>query len=742
MKNYLLITFVVLLTANVAQSQSGWFSQSGNTTNNLNSVYFLDSYTGFTAGNGGIILKTTDGGRYWNPVSSGISSNLIAIHFTSVSNGIACGNSGVILGTTNTGNNWTTISGGTSNNLNSISFSDVNNGWICGIGGVILKTINGGINWTQQISGLSTDLNSIYFFDSQNGWCGGASGKMLKTINGGSTWLSAFDLGPLCTINSVRFSSISSGIALGYFATTPTPFSFVYKTIDAGNLWLFYQPNTTANLKTFFSKNNSYYWIAGDSGKIFLSYNSGINWAYSPSIYTERINALYFAEGNTGWAVGNNGTILKSIHSGGYDTLPTNRRDLAVVSLVVDNSAIISAKYRVVFQAPDTSYNICRSVNNGVTFDTVFSHVNIRDTAYKTVNGIKVKVQKIRYTAESPGLYRGNYGVIRDPVLSPDSIQTKNYGWEYIPPGNIFLKGSKLLIEVTKPWHSKSMSLSYPSKNTYLDVTSTVLPEGLRKIKIIFGASGQKAYYYKDTLTNYGYRIFKYSGIKDVPFRVYECDYTDSSSDDRQLNFGFVESSEVTGYFTNQFNFYSDSLGGKQVLYFFYSSYDTSVALYKTTDLFMNQKFFDIQYVWSPQLISPSGHFTEGDVFYIYPYTVTRPNIVSGYPLYYEFQSLPYVGVTGVSQNIPDKYYLSQNYPNPFNPATVIRFQLPAAEQVSLKIYDILGKEIAILFDGRLQPGEYQYRFDTRNYNISSGIYFYILTSGDYTETRKMILLK
>ncbi|MCX6150706.1 MAG: T9SS type A sorting domain-containing protein, partial [Ignavibacteriales bacterium] len=85
-------------------------------------------------------------------------------------------------------------------------------------------------------------------------------------------------------------------------------------------------------------------------------------------------------------------------------------------------------------------------------------------------------------------------------------------------------------------------------------------------------------------------------------------------------------------------------------------------------------------------------------------------------------------------------YDLSQNYPNPFNPSTVINYQIPEAGGVTLKVYDVLGKEVAALVDGRKDVGKYSVGFNASN--LTSGIYLYELRSNDYTSSKKMILVK
>jgi hypothetical protein len=89
---------------------------------------------------------------------------------------------------------------------------------------------------------------------------------------------------------------------------------------------------------------------------------------------------------------------------------------------------------------------------------------------------------------------------------------------------------------------------------------------------------------------------------------------------------------------------------------------------------------------------------------------------------------------------IPKAYTLAQNYPNPFNPETTIRFGIPQTGFISLKIFNILGEEIATLISENLKPGIYSVHWNATPF--ASGIYFYQLRAGSYSETKKLILLK
>ena len=103
--------------------------------------------------------------------------------------------------------------------------------------------------------------------------------------------------------------------------------------------------------------------------------------------------------------------------------------------------------------------------------------------------------------------------------------------------------------------------------------------------------------------------------------------------------------------------------------------------------------------------------------------------------------------VQTASNTIPEKIYLSQNYPNPFNPITKINYELRVTSDVELKVFDVLGKEVAVLVNERMDPGSYSVEFDARlstrqGSNLPSGIYFYTLRAGEFIETKRMILLK
>ena len=107
--------------------------------------------------------------------------------------------------------------------------------------------------------------------------------------------------------------------------------------------------------------------------------------------------------------------------------------------------------------------------------------------------------------------------------------------------------------------------------------------------------------------------------------------------------------------------------------------------------------------------------------------------------VYFNQERLPIVGINQNS-NTADRFELSQNYPNPFNPTTNIKYQIAKNSFVTIKVFDLLGKEVATLVSENQTPGTYSFDFDATQY--TSGVYFYKITAGNFTDVKKMVLVK
>jgi hypothetical protein len=402
------------------------------------------------------------------------------------------------------------------------------------------------------------------------------------------------------------------------------------------------------------------------------------------------------------------GTIY-SARNGDTLNLDFPIRDLALSPIIRNETLLQNAIYRVEIR-PDTTYMILRKLASSSGFtDTLqrgLKWVPIRTTAddsSRTFDGIFFNLQKLR-----------NFGVLQDPTLGTDSIQTRKYGWEYNPPGNRYLEGAKVIMNNQVPtWQSKSMSLTYPNPTWLTNQTSKLPVEKTRVIKIKYTGygNGQNAYRYLgytgDTIQDPSFlpfvvrrkalnNWFIFQDKREVPFKVYEIDPFDSSETERQLNCGFVENNRPIpqGNIDGKFDPNADSTGGNEYLYIFNSNYSDPAwdPIYSDTvsvlGLFLASRY-DIMYVWAPKLINSGSNFNVGDEFIIYPYAVQRPFYYSGStnPFFYQFTTVaplfgnqdnaknsnamnnikvvpnPYYGFSTLDRSTADKFVTFRNLP-------------------------------------------------------------------------------
>jgi hypothetical protein len=156
----------------------------------------------------------------------------------------------------------------------------------------------------------------------------------------------------------------------------------------------------------------------------------------------------------------------------------------------------------------------------------------------------------------------------------------------------------------------------------------------------------------------------------------------------------------------------------------------TDYGLYRSTNKGANWEKFNDSFNPSKKVIGISSDQSGGDTIYV----VTSDAVYKVWGAY--------VGIQQISTEIPKTFSLSQNYPNPFNPATKITFSISGTSvaQTFLSVYDALGREVTNLVNQQLHPGIYEVSWDASAY--PSGVYYYRLEAGSFSETKKMILLK
>ncbi len=310
----------------------------------LGCIFFQDPLKGWIVGSNGTILKTNDGGLSWISVVSPTTKSLNSICFSSLSTGTICGENGTVLSTQDGGANWVEKASGTTGNLSQVSFASQDTGIITGA--VILKSVDagiswhvvnstcgyisgcfpgpqvaygvgycghlvksddGGVNWYDLSSGTNKpEIRDSFFADAQSGWLLENGNRILFTGDGGETW-EGIDTTAFFS-DRIVFTDLLNGWSAG--------FGQIAHTADGGHSWTvqFLDPGHTLFLRDLAFTDPLHGWAVG-TDTILRTTNGGITW---DKLHVGPISpyAIFFADQNTGWIVGDAGKIMKTTDGG------------------------------------------------------------------------------------------------------------------------------------------------------------------------------------------------------------------------------------------------------------------------------------------------------------------------------------------------------------------------------------------------------------------------------------------
>lgn len=683
----------------------------------LNATKFISNNIGWAVGDCGTIIHTTDSGASWIQLLINTTESLNDIYFIDSNTGIIVGTQGLLLYSSDGGTNWISKSlPSFTNDLYGITFNDSNNGIISG-DQILLATIDGGLTWTVRWSTFSL-LIDVAMLDLNTWVTIGSNGIIYRTTNAGTNWNSVF-YGDF--YRSISFSNTNNGVVVGISGK-------IRRTTNGGIDWNLQSSGTTSELTDILFTDEINGYAIGWNSTIIKTSDGGISWSPQSSGTSFNLLGICMSDFNNGYIVGDWGKILKTTNSG------TNWLQLS--------SGVVLAQGEL---RGISFYNSTTGLSVGVNFEIsgmpnglIFKTTDGGTTWIQQLSEARYFLDKVQFINQNKGIIVGSYepslGVLQGLILS-----TSNGGATWLPQiisqvdiiadlsltdsNNGTVVGANGAIWRTTnggtTWNEQSSGTTYSLNGVSFIDTDNGMAVGENGI-ILRTTNGGDIWYEQ----NAGPFIDFY----DVQMLTVDICYSIAMQGIYKTTDGGSTWQHISNHSGNSLNFIDVNHG-------------TIVAgegcpnIFRTTDGGIN---------WSSQF--SRTNYPLHDVYFV---SIDKGWVVGKYGTILHTTN---GGVTFIDQEIEETKFnsslLSQNYPNPFNPSTVISYQLPVIGFVTLKVYDILGREVATLVNEEKPAGEYEVEFDATNLPsrqgsaLTSGIYFYQIKAGEFSETRKMVLLR
>ncbi len=691
----------------------------------LNSITTPDGVNVVAVGNLGKIFRSTNAGSSWASYTNN-SDNLNSV--TSFGNDVwIAGSAGDVYKTTKSISPVTSVSLGEVFKINSIQFVSQSVGYLCGDGGKVYKSVNGGANWTVASAGIgSENLNGISFLDEQKGVLVGDGGKLYLTNDGGATWTPQVSG---VTRDLLKAKYFADGIvAVGEWV--------VILTKEGTGDWTSVVTRTDSDIRGISGTAFNEVHVCGGGGFIRNNTNGRsnfFNFEINPML-ANLVDIFYF-NSNVGFAVSSlNNVVIKTTNGG-------TSWDMTAGATVAFNWVM------KINPASGIGNNLCM-------------HPYDRNTAY-VVYGNKVYVSRdrgdswVQIATISIGSRAHSFYVtpldtnvwVAAIESSPDKVvRSTDYGatWNTILSYNFSSYGQPLEMDQNNPGtfyyapdgSSTGFFKSTDNGATFTSVSNSNPFTSPCDIIVMWDSShvlyvgDDGADIFKSSNNGANWSLVKPTSSSEVPsmcntvFDQSICYATTwgSSQVYRTLNYG--DNWSIAS--VNSGSGWGSDLCHEDPNVVLTGNYGTQA--YLTTNGGAN--FFNINSglggAGAGIMVPERGWMLNMQTSALYKLNIT-------------YSVLTTVNESQIA-NTADSYQLSQNYPNPFNPATMIKFSMPASGNVSLKVYDQLGKEVAVLSDGYRTAGTYEVSFDASG--LSSGVYFYKFQGGSFSETKKMLLVK
>jgi photosystem II stability/assembly factor-like uncharacterized protein len=687
--------------------------------------HFVNNNLGFLVGNTNYrVMKTTDGGFTWAPTPSPLpASTGYSIYASDENSILVFGALGTVYQTLDGGNSWNNISIGEvhGQSIQASSFVNANVGYICGTGGIFSYTTDGGYNWNTSI----ISNNTFYAIKVINNtiYMAGYADTLYKSTNNGATWIKSCTSVP--AQGQVYTASMNAIDKAGSTIVTGGYYGISMKSKDDGTSWELL--NQLVSVASFvygiYVENTKGKIIAqghgwGAPGAIFYSTNGGQKWQQSPYAPPSNILHSKFLDKNNGWFVGEY-TFLAKTHDGGInlDTIILQKPN-------IDN--LNTNFWNLHFRTPNLGW-IVGGWPFGFGPAIIYKTTDGGTTWIDQSLGNNLSLVAIDFADDNIG-YVGGLGTL---------IKTTNGGTNWtsltLPAGVSAVNGIKVMDKnFVYIYSSTKLLRTLDGGNSWTEIPLPYTSPSIfgMEWKGDFGViTGTLGLVLKTTNAGQSWSLMNTGGWTTYGINIISPDTFYIGGGDGQV-FRYTNSSvpvELSSFLGN--------VNGNNV------SLLWSTATEQNNNGFSIERSTDLKGWTNLTFIKGSGTSTEKHY-----YSYLDKNLSTG-GYYYRLKQTDFDGTykyyyltSEIQVGAPAKFELSQNYPNPFNPSTMIKYAIPQDGNVSLKVFNIVGKEVAALVNGYQKAGLYNISFDA--HYLPSGIYFYTLKSDNFTDTKKLILIK
>jgi photosystem II stability/assembly factor-like uncharacterized protein len=547
--------------------------------------------------------------------------------------------------------------------------------------------------WLTQSSGTTSYLYSTHFENDQTGWATGTSALIKKTTNGGTNWFTQTSGQPFGAFNRVFFVDALTGWIVGdqVYANT-----IILKTIDGGNTWTMQAGGTNRIFYSCHFLDANTGWAVGMSTTTYSALvvkttDGGTTWNEQLNGGTGRLLSCFFLNASLGWAGGVNSFVKTSNGGISWDIITTS----------LTSNGLFFTDPQTGYMAENSS-RVEKTTDGGLNWNVVYTGNGTIKSVYfiNPATGWACGVQgKIVKTTDA-----GATWTVQTTPITQDlnSIHFVNPMTGYaVSSGGTILKTTN---------GGESPQLSTLTIHRY-NINKPILmgQNTLDTINIII--DNPAVGFVQDINVSLDTIVNNYDGELEISL----------------MHLGVTDTIVYRVGGTGS-NFYQTVLNDSALVPI-ESGTPPFVGQFRPSRPLIQFRNLPLQGIW---------------MLRIYDRTRSLTGVIKSWGITITYS--PNIGIGNAQNIIPEKCMLYQNYPNPFNPSTNIRYQISESKFVSLKIFDLLGREVTTLVNEIQKPGLYETQFSINsiaNFEIPSGIYFYSLyMDGALMDTKKFLLLK